>query len=348
MSSDSKRSCAHGDCESEICNYTYSYKPSWFRQKFMLTYKTADAVFIVGKDKKEVPAYSAILSLTNVLFREMFAGDEKRIEIPEFQAGDFKLFLEYLYFDEIDFARCNPFEIYKIARKYMIKILCGFSVTEICSRVNNKSIFKIMEWNQTNNEYLIELKVNQFFSENPIVCLTANRGYIGLSKVALVKLLRRADIRCSDEFLFENLLVWAEHELEKENQEKTVENKKKMIADLLPIFQCRIPIKDDLTFNKSYLTSRYFWPIYDKIAYHHGTIEKITHNQSYSVDTMVFGFKLPLHKHNVNDEKFTISVYTNCRTVLFKENFCIKLKNNKTLRVWNDEIQSIRNQFQQN
>lgn len=100
-----------------------SEKPSILRKIAMADFELSDVTFLVGANKEKIKGFRQILALSNSVFRRMLFGnfkDQYEIEVPEFEAKEFRIFLEYLYFEEIDLTTCDPFKIYMIAHKYMV------------------------------------------------------------------------------------------------------------------------------------------------------------------------------------------------------------------------------------
>lgn len=89
--------------------------------------KMSDVTFIVGPEKTRIPGFRQLLAFANPVFREMFFGKiktENEIEMAELSSKEFKIFLDFLYFQEIDLDGCDPFEMHKIAAKFAVNSLC--------------------------------------------------------------------------------------------------------------------------------------------------------------------------------------------------------------------------------
>lgn len=273
----------------------------------------SDVTFLVGPEKTKVAGFRQVLALSNTIFRKMFFGkfkDETEIEISEFEAEHFRIFLNYLYYQEIDLKQCDPFEIYMISHKYLVTTLCFMCAEEIVKKISLEDIFNDIEWNQMYNDEIISHKTNNFVKENTIACLTFKKGFAGLSKKSIADLLKLDYLKCSDEFLFENLLIWAEEQLRNEENELTTSNIKEMIADLLPFFH--MEIKDDLTYAPNYITSRYNWPRQRryKLVQNDSVFWKCRLN--WTSRKIVFGFSISFDNFDSNSssqtEKFAITV----------------------------------------
>lgn len=258
------------------------------------TQEKADVVFLVGENEEKVPAFKQKLVSTNAVFKKMFESDKKgEIKIPEFQPNDFRAFLNYLYNGEINFfffRFYNSFNIYAIAHKYMEKSLCQLAAIDLVARVRYGNIFKLLEFNATYEDDLIDSQVKVFFCSNAIGCLKTNPGFEGLSKKAVAKLLKWQTIKCPESLLYENLLKWAGNQIS-----DTTTTKMQFLKELLPLIQLNVS-QDDGSYNKLAVKNRCNWTCSDIIV---ERLEKTT-RQIWTMkllffsDRICFGLKMPL------------------------------------------------------
>lgn len=171
------------------------------------------------------------------------------------------------------------------------------------------NIFKIFEWNSIyDNEVIYDWSIC-FFRSNTIGCLTANRGFSGLTLKSITSLLQLTSLRCSEELLYDNLIIWTENQLKNQNVANTKENKRKLLGDVLQLF--KFEMGDNLEIlTKNYVTSLFNWPFsHSTILYKSGAsswVYKITHPEK----TVIYGFKMPLSNLSSElmdlTEKFTV------------------------------------------
>lgn len=312
--------------------------PVEIRKKAMATCELADVLFVLGKNRTVVPAYRQILSLSNPVFKEMFSNkkfnQEKKIEIPEFEALDFQIVLNYLYFKEVNLKQVNCFNVYAIAHKYMVDPLCQLCEKEIQEVIGLHNVFAAYEWNRKYQIEDLSIRIKRFFCKNVIGCLKINAGFKYLSKSSLMDFLSWDNIHCSEELLYENLLIWVKHQLTIQKQEITIDNVKKLLTDFLPLIQ--IKINDDLSMDSfSYSTSRFNWPT---------TIPDNQRQTLYRYDdltcqekTVLFGVKMLFSNFSSSPilEEFKIFIFTSIndkRTKVFEEGFKVRVKDSMSSR----------------
>lgn len=197
--------------------------------------------------------------------------------------------MNFLYHDDVDLTACDPFEIYAIAHKYMVNVLIKMCAEKICGDMSYANIMEAIEFNQTYNDEAILQKCREFFCKNAIGCLTVNRGFSGLSEASIISLLELNEIRSSEEFLYEHVMLWTENYLRNSNKDVTEANKREVAQDLVNCLQIKY-------FNSccNYVTSRYNWPFSNFSYTYKSNAMQWTCNLNYGEKKVIYGFKMPL------------------------------------------------------
>lgn len=313
-----------------------SNDPIETRKQNMANFYLTDVTFIVGSDEEKIPAFKVILALSNSVFKEMFSEkfkDEKEIRVPDVKPGEFKAFLNYVYFGDIDLSLLDCFAVYEIAHKYMVDPLTKLCVKEICARVSYENIYFALQWNQTYEIAAVQATMKMFFCENAVGCLKM-AGFGELNGNVIAEILKWDEIRCSEELLYASLLIWIDKMLESQEKPITASNRKELLVDFLPLFK-NLAVRDDCEIDNTSTASRYNWPLSTKnVTLSPSSAIEWNYTENAQKKTIVFGIKIPLTNFTKTAlvEQFLVTVRDQNSSNIYKGEYKVKVQESLVLK----------------
>lgn len=112
----------------------------------------SDFKFIVGPEKKEVPAHKYVFAVTSFEFYNLFflsTPIDSNIYLEDIKYESFKEFIRYVYADDIQIGSKNFFDILTLSLRYDIKHLTNLCLKELPKLIEddifNKSLMDFFE-----------------------------------------------------------------------------------------------------------------------------------------------------------------------------------------------------------
>jgi len=134
----------------------------------------SDVTFILGKEGIPLRAHKIFLmTSSSVIYKLLTKSTEQHLNI-QIQQISKPIMLEicrYAYTDEVKLTTENMLEIFFAASKFEMKILIEKTVDYICKQMSDKTVFKILESNQTPNNLRINMKCFEYVDKNFQLCL---------------------------------------------------------------------------------------------------------------------------------------------------------------------------------
>lgn len=156
----------------------------------------SDVTFILGKEGTPLKAHKILLmTASSVMYKLLTKSTETHLNIQIKQISK-PIMLEicrYAYTDEVKLTTENMLELFFAASKFEMKILTEKAVDFICKQMNDKTVFKILETNQTHNNLRINMKCFEYIEKKFQLCLE-NPDLLKISGDLLRKILTTCKI----------------------------------------------------------------------------------------------------------------------------------------------------------
>lgn len=215
----------------------------------------ADVYFIVGEGKKQrsIPAHRVVLAVNSDVFEAMlypFPFNEKdeavpkisSCEIPEIVIKDvnplaFRTMLHCLYSDKGDINASELVDLLHVAKKFQLRrlsVVCqeflknGVTVDNVCTLFSKA-------------QHLEEVRTIAYsFIEDKAKEVLKSDGFYNLSKDCVKQILSSGQLNIDEIEIFSACTSWSVAECKRQNLEESIDNKKNILEDLLPLV--RFPV----------------------------------------------------------------------------------------------------------
>ncbi|XP_065672632.1 BTB/POZ domain-containing protein 2 [Hydra vulgaris] len=207
----------------------------------------SDIYFILGKGtavQRRIPAHKFVLSISSVVFDAMFNGGfasktSNEIEIPDIEPASFLLLLKFLYTDDITICPDTVMSTLYAAKKYAVPILEQKSVEYLKSKLGPDNALTLLSQARLFDEpQLAEMCLN-CIDKYTVASLNAE-GFTDIDADTLKIVLLRDSLSARENQIFDAVVRWSEVECRRRNIEKTNENKRIALGDLL--YLIRFPL----------------------------------------------------------------------------------------------------------
>jgi len=233
--------------------------------------KFADVYFLVGegKDQRRIPAHRVVLAASSDIFEAMlyptdFPDDkvadkkgekddksallstddkEKEIEISDVKPAIFRTLLAAVYGDTADIKADELPELIIAAKKFQLEGLRLLCVQFMEEGVTVDSACKLFE---NAHKMLNEKNFGLSFIEENATEIVASPSFDTLSKGRLMDILKSNRLSIDEIDLFKGVLRWATTECKRQNLKDTVESKKKVLEDIIPIIRFPLMAMEDV------------------------------------------------------------------------------------------------------
>ncbi|XP_060064952.1 BTB/POZ domain-containing protein 1-like [Ylistrum balloti] len=195
----------------------------------------SDVTFLVGENNTKIEAHKLILVSRSPVFYAMLEGpmaEKGEITIPDISEDIFKLFLRYLYTDEIVLTEENVAAVFNVARKYSVDILVScceefltkhVAVNNACMFLEHAHVFMIDD---------LKSKCLEFISAHPLVAFRSP-AFTDLCLSCVNRITELDDLRLIESDIYEAIVRWAEAECARQNVEATPAQKREVLGEIL-------------------------------------------------------------------------------------------------------------------
>ncbi|XP_069101855.1 BTB/POZ domain-containing protein 6-like [Argopecten irradians] len=197
---------------------------------------SSDVTFIVGEEKTRIFAHKLVLLSRSPVFYAMFEGpmaEKGEITIPDISPEIFRIFLRYLYTDNIELTDKNVVPVFNVGRKYCVDILISLCEAFLSNNLTTDNACALLEQAHV---FMMESLQEDCFK------FIVKNGYDILKSVSFTELSHycMARITGSDELItireenvYEAVMRWAEAECSRQKIEKTAENIRVVLGESL-------------------------------------------------------------------------------------------------------------------
>ncbi|XP_063420268.1 BTB/POZ domain-containing protein 6-like [Mytilus trossulus] len=212
-----------------------------------------DVIFLVGSEKKAIPAHKIILASRRPVFYTMFEGslpEKGEIAVPDIDENTFQVLLQFIYCDEVKVTFENMQDLLYASDKYML-----FKVKSECEQRLKETVtasdpYKTL---QTAIEFnLEELKSESisYIEKNAWKCLFSEQA-LKLSKECVEEILKSDYLSCTETDVCQFILEWGTYKCTRDEKEVVGENIRSVLKDLL--FLVRFPLVEKEYFVKNFM-----------------------------------------------------------------------------------------------
>lgn len=156
----------------------------------------SDVTFILGKEGIPLRAHKIFLMTSSSVIYKLITKSTEQCPNIKIQQISKPIMLEicrYAYTDEVKLTTENMLEIFYAASTFEIKILTEKTVDYICKQMSDKTVYKILESNQTHNNLRINMKCFEYIEKNYQLCLE-NPDFLKISSKMLRTILSTCKI----------------------------------------------------------------------------------------------------------------------------------------------------------
>ncbi|XP_052092988.1 BTB/POZ domain-containing protein 6-like [Mytilus californianus] len=212
-----------------------------------------DVIFLVGSEKKAIPAHKIILASRSPVFFTMFEGslpEKGEIAVPDIDEKTFRVLLQYIYCDEVNVTSENMQDLLYASDKYMlfkVKSECEQRLKETVTTSDPlKTLQTAMEFNME------ELKSEsiRYIEKNADKCLFSELA-LKLSSECVEEILKSEYLSCTETDVCQFILEWATYQCATSEREVIGENIRSVLKNLL--FLVRFPLVEKEYFVKNFM-----------------------------------------------------------------------------------------------
>ncbi|VDI26582.1 BTB/POZ domain-containing protein 3/6 [Mytilus galloprovincialis] len=212
-----------------------------------------DVIFLVGSEKKAIPAHKTILASRSPVFYTMFEGslpEKGEIAVPDIEENTFRVLLQYIYCDEVNVTSENMQNLLYASDKYML-----FKVKSECEQRLKETVTTSdpLKTLQTAMEFSMEelkLESISYIEKNAWKCLFSERA-LKLSKECVEEILKSDYLSCTETDVCQFILEWSSYQCTRDEKEVIGKNIRSALKDLL--FLVRFPLIEKEYFVKNFM-----------------------------------------------------------------------------------------------
>ncbi|CRK98961.1 CLUMA_CG012360, isoform A [Clunio marinus] len=301
------------------------------RQLMVTSNFEPDVVFIV--DEIKFPAHKRILKIScEQFYIEHVERNENSLKIilDNVNPRGFQQFLRFCHFGDVNLNPLNMMQTYDVAQTYNNSTLIAFCTEFICNNVDESNVLEILDWilsHQQQNYQLMRF-CRGFIIENVMKVLEIEEQFAKITKRLLKMILSLEVLNCSEMFLFQKTLEWAEEECKRVKLNPTQDNKKIVLEDILYLIRLELTEKLEVlndfptSSRMNYFTKRRFDNLYIEDSIQE-TIEEVpATNEDVTCHGLSVIISNPKLERNSN-EHFIMTI-DNSREILMRKEFNVR------------------------
>ncbi|XP_062578644.1 BTB/POZ domain-containing protein 2-like [Saccostrea cucullata] len=194
-----------------------------------------DVTFRVGKEEKLIHAHKYVLASRSPVFDAMLYGDlaeAKEIKIPDIESSAFHVLLRFLYCGDVDVTEDTVIGALYAAEKYDAEELKKASKLYLDQNITTETVCSIIESAKLFNFENLTEKCMDFIEEN-CDSVFQSPSALGLMKETLSEIVSSENLNIEELGIYHFLIKWAENQCERKHMEKSDENIRKEIGDII-------------------------------------------------------------------------------------------------------------------
>ncbi|XP_046576915.1 BTB/POZ domain-containing protein 6-like isoform X2 [Haliotis rubra] len=214
-----------------------------------------DVKFKVGQSKSPVGAHKYVLGARSDVFFTMFNGSIPQsddVDVPDIELEPFKIFLRYLYCDEILVAMDNVLSVLYCGKKYNVQSLLTKCVDFIKNMMSVDNVCSLFEQAHFFDEEQLYQSCLSFIHQQGTEVLQTT-GFLLLSRACVSDVISSNSLACEESVVFEAMLRWAEAECKRQHKPVHDSNLREILGELL--FKIRFSLLD-ISYYSSYVSTR--------------------------------------------------------------------------------------------
>ncbi|XP_041347134.1 BTB/POZ domain-containing protein 6-like [Gigantopelta aegis] len=200
---------------------------------YMLEHEIAcDVTFRVGAEQTTVRAHKFMLISRSHVFSVMMCGpmaEPGEIEIPDVDAGIFRLFLRFLYTNDNTVKSNSVMHVLYLAKKYNTVNLQHQCLRFLNTSMTPENVCVILEQAKVFDEKPLYEKAMEFINENGTSVLKSP-GFLDLSRESVLDVVKSDDLVIDEEDVFHAVNTWAERQCQKQGTAVTPEAKRQALG----------------------------------------------------------------------------------------------------------------------
>ncbi|XP_067658878.1 BTB/POZ domain-containing protein 6-like [Haliotis asinina] len=203
-----------------------------------------DVKFKVEQSRSPVGAHKYVLGARSDVFFTMFNGSipqSNDVDVPDIEIEPFKIFLRYLYCDEVLINSDNVLSVLYCSKKYNVQSLLTKCLDLVKNMMSVDNVCSLFEQAHFFDEPQLYQSCLSFIHQHGTDVLRTT-GFIQLSRTCVLDVISSDSLACEERYVIEAMLRWAEAECKRQNEPVNDSNLRKILGELL--FQIRFSLLD--------------------------------------------------------------------------------------------------------
>ncbi|XP_067658580.1 BTB/POZ domain-containing protein 6-like [Haliotis asinina] len=203
-----------------------------------------DVKFKVGQSRSPVGAHKYVLGARSDVFFTMFNGSIPQsddVDVPDIEIEPFKIFLRYLYCDEVLINSDNVLSVLYCSKKYNVQSLLTKCLALVKNMMSVDNVCSLIEQAHFFDEPQLYQSCLSFIHQHGADVLRTT-GFIQLSRACVLDVISSDSLASEERYVIEAMLRWAEAECKRQNEPVHDSNLRKILGELL--FQIRFNLLD--------------------------------------------------------------------------------------------------------
>ncbi|XP_067659358.1 BTB/POZ domain-containing protein 6-like [Haliotis asinina] len=203
-----------------------------------------DVKFKVGQSRSPVGAHKYVLGARSDVFFTMFNGSipqSNDVDVPDIEIEPFKIFLRYLYCDEVLINSDNVLSVLYCSKKYNVQSLLTKCLDLVKNMMSVDNVCSLFEQAHFFDEPQLYQSCLSFIHQHGTDVLRTI-GFIQLSRTCVLDVISSDSLACEERYVVEAMLRWAKAECKRQNEPVHDSNLRKILGELL--FQIRFSLLD--------------------------------------------------------------------------------------------------------
>uniref|UniRef100_A0A914C644 BTB domain-containing protein n=1 Tax=Acrobeloides nanus TaxID=290746 RepID=A0A914C644_9BILA len=208
----------------------------------------SDICFLVGPDEKKIFGNKDVLANKSKVFYQMFYGElatnDREIKLPDDEPESFSALLNFINSNEADVNDENVIFVYMTAQKYDIPELEQFCLVFLRVNMKIEDAFTLLDQAQKLNQPRFEKLAWMEIDRNAEDAVQTPQ-FLELPHNIIIEFVKRDSLVIQELSLFKGVLNWAEAECRRQKTEPTLENRKKVLGEVINLIETSIFHRDD-------------------------------------------------------------------------------------------------------